>query len=330
MQEIVPIVPVEGNTKTSTEKKPKIVKQCSPSKKWCFTEWLENGDIPLYSSPLEMISSIKSKLSNISHLSFQIEQCPSTQKTHAQGAVIFLNKVRPKSLLSNSCHWEKMRGSWSDNLNYTRKGYTQMYPPYTYPEPPAKYNLKKVVIDELTEWQQDAYKIMEGEPVPRTIHWYYSEKGNLSKSYFCTHVIDNISKRVMIFDDTTKGHVHYAFCGGKDGIELIKKNEYMYPEIVIFDLPRAINEEKVDYKTIESILDQRFLNTKFESKMVRFNQPHVFVFANFRPDTTDKYMSKDRFIICCLDNNEEETQVKITKRIITPQKKKDQDFNISL
>lgn len=189
--------------------------------------------------------------------------------------------------------------------------------PYIFPPPPPKYELKKVMIEELNEWQQDAYNIMKGDPVPRKINWYYSNKGNLNKSYFCTHVLDNIDKKIMIFDDTTKSHVHYAFCGGKDGIEAIKKNEYMFPEIVIFDLPRAITEHDVDYKTIESILDQRFLNTKFESKMVRFNQPHVFVFSNFRPDTTNKYMSNDRFIICCVDEEEpEEYNIRITKRLI--------------
>lgn len=315
MSEIVPTVPVEGNTNSSTVKETKIVKQCSPSKKWCFTEWLKNGDKDNYSSPEDMKSSICSKLSNISHLSVQIEQCPSTGKIHAQGAVIFLSKVRPKTYLSNSCHWEKMKGNWKQNIAYTSKAYTQILPGYTFPAPPPKYELNRVEIKKLQDWQQEAYNIMMGTPIPRKIHWYYSYKGAMEKSYFCTHILDNCEKEVMIFDDTTKGHVHYAFCGGKDGLEKIKNNEYIFPEIVIFDLPRAISENDVDYKTIESILDQRFLNTKFESRMVRFNQPHVFVFANFSPDTNSKYMSADRFIITSLDEPEEQ-MVKIKKRLI--------------
>lgn len=69
---------------------------------------------------------------------------------------------------------------------------------------------------------------------------------------------------------------------------------YNYEQVVIFDLPRA-KEEYVPYDVMESFKNGYFLSTKYECKPVRFNPPHVIIFANFHPDMTK--LSYDRWEI---------------------------------
>jgi hypothetical protein len=46
---------------------------------------------------------------------------------------------------------------------------------------------------------------------------------------------------------------------------------------------------------MENVKDGLFFSTKYESGMVRYNPPHVIVFANVPPDVTK--MSADRWVI---------------------------------
>ena len=54
-------------------------------------------------------------------------------------------------------------------------------------------------------------------------------------------------------------------------------------------------EEYVSYQAIEAIKNGIFYNTKYESKMITYNSPHVIIFANFFPDITK--LSSDRWVI---------------------------------
>ena len=46
-----------------------------------------------------------------------------------------------------------------------------------------------------------------------------------------------------------------------------------------------------------------FFSGKYESGMVRYNKPHVIIFANCRPDI--EKLSKDRWKVKCLISEEE-------------------------
>lgn len=72
------------------------------------------------------------------------------------------------------------------------------------------------------------------------------------------------------------------------------------PDIVIFGYPRS-TEDYISYGALEEIKDGIFFSGKYESRMKIFNPPHVYVFANFRPNEDE--MSKDRWIIKNISNN---------------------------
>lgn len=130
-------------------------------------------------------------------------------------------------------------------------------------------------------WQRNLVDYLSGQPHPRQIMWLYDPIGNTGKSYFSGH-----------FSALDK----YIITGGKNADIYYA---YNYEPLVIFDLPRA-KEDKVCYDVMESFKNGYFLSTKYECKPVRFNVPHVVVFANFMPEMSQ--LSADRWNIKQIKN----------------------------
>lgn len=265
--EVVPIVPTEsGNTITdSGERK---VKQISPSKKWCFT--LNN-----YKS--EDIDEIIKTCSNSSIKYMFQEETGENGTKHLQGFLIFQTKKRPFNAFSNNkIHWEKMRGSIDDNINYCSKTDTRTGNLYQ--------NIKETIktITELKEWQFFLKEKLLKEPDERTINWYWENQGNVGKSafvkYMCVH--------------------HNAYILGSKASDMkfalasMIKNNKIPPKIIFIDVPRE-SMDYLSYAGIEEIKNGCFFSGKFESEMVLMNSPHIVIFANERPD--ERKMSKDRW-----------------------------------
>lgn len=78
-------------------------------------------------------------------------------------------------------------------------------------------------------------------------------------------------------------------------IKYIEKHNGIAPKIILIDLPRTFNKDYLSYSGIEEIKNGMFFNTKFESDMVIFNRPHIFVFSNGHPDVSN--LSLDRWKI---------------------------------
>lgn len=125
-------------------------------------------------------------------------------------------------------------------------------------------------------WQSDLVSYLSGPVDNRKILWFFDSIGNSGKSYFCSNY-SALSK--------------YIITGGKNADIYYA---YNYEKLVLFDLPRA-KEDTVCYDVMEAFKNGYFLSTKYECKPVRFNVPHVVVFANFRPD--ESKLSADRWDI---------------------------------
>lgn len=241
--------------------KPTKSKQPSPAKNWCFT--FNN-----YTD--EDIKILSSSNSSISSYIFGEEVAPTTGTKHLQGYIQFKTKVRPMGMFNDKIHWEKARGSREANINYCGKDgvvYTNM--------PDAK-PLK--VIKELYPWQQDILKIALSEPDDRSVYWIWEEVGNVGKTAFAKYL----------------AHFHGAI--PLEG----KKNDILYcaaefpSNIYIYDIART-NEQYISYDAIEKIKNGFYMCAKYESKPIIRNPPHVFIFANFRPNIDA--LSKDRWRI---------------------------------
>lgn len=138
---------------------------------------------------------------------------------------------------------------------------------------------KKVERELLTPrdgWQRRLFDDLSSAPDTRKIIWIHDEVGNSGKSYFATHYNDKPS---------------YYITGGKSSDIFYG---YKYESVVFFDLAR-MKQDIVQYDVMENFKNGQFYSTKYESKTVKFNVPHVVVFSNFYPDTTK--LSADRWDI---------------------------------
>ena len=124
-------------------------------------------------------------------------------------------------------------------------------------------------------WQSELVAKLSEVPDDRTIHWYYDMEGNKGKSYFAKNYAGS----------------NYYVNGGKSADIFYG---YEYQSVIFFDLAR-MKQDIVQYDVMEAFKNGQFYSTKYESKLVRFNVPHVVVFSNFYPDLGK--LSSDRWNI---------------------------------
>lgn len=258
MSEIVPIVPNSSMKSGNT----KI--QISPSIRWCFT--LNN-----YTS--SDIDTLVIKLTNVAKKWVFEEEQGNSGTPHLQGYVEFKTKIRPLSLnLNNKIHWEKAKKDADTNYSYCTKDNGNIRQ-FGFPKP-----LKLLKEEQLYNWQREIISIIKSEPDDRTIHWYWEPKGKIGKTTFCKYLCA-LFKAVPL-----------------EG----KKNDILYcasmneSNVYIIDLERTMSEF-VPYGAIEKIKNGLYMVGKYESTTILRNSPHVFIFANFQPDTSK--LSDDRWHI---------------------------------
>lgn len=124
-------------------------------------------------------------------------------------------------------------------------------------------------------WQTELVAKLSEIPDSRTINWFFDSEGNKGKSYFARHYSGS----------------NYYVTGGKSADIFYG---YEYQPVIFFDLAR-MKQDIVQYDVMEAFKNGQFYSTKYESKLVRFNVPHVVVFANFYPDVAK--LSADRWNI---------------------------------
>ena len=247
---------------------PTMTKRVAPSKYWVFT-WNNYPDM------------WESMLLAASHVDKYIfgKEVGESGTPHIQGYIEFSKKVRPTTAVGiPAIHWEKRRGTAKEAIEYCTKDGDYVKSDNCRLDRPLR------LITDLRPWQQSIVDIVGQEPDDRTVYWYWDEKGNTGKSALCKLLV---AKHDAII------------CGGKatDMKYLIVKyreKHGVWPELVIFDIPRTILNY-VSYTGIEEIKNGCFASTKYECDMVLMNSPHVLCFANERPN--ESALSSDRWNI---------------------------------
>lgn len=130
-------------------------------------------------------------------------------------------------------------------------------------------------------WQTDLVAILDAVPDRRSVLWYWDAAGGTGKSTFAGGYKPG---ETYVVTGGRHADVYYA---------------YRYQRIVIFDWSRD-SEERFPYGLLESFKNGYFLNTKYVSRTVRFEIPHVIVFSNFHPDMSK--LSYDRWQIKDISN----------------------------
>lgn len=255
----------EGNTNSSPLTP---VKQVSPALRWCFT--LNNYTEEEYSS---IVLQFKPYV-----LKYIIGKEVGEQGTpHLQGFIRFKTKRRPKAITDNKrIHWEKCKGTDSDNYDYCSKDGDFIH--FGWPKP-----IKLITPD--YAWEQDVLEIIKNEPDDRTIYWFWSKEGNVGKTAFCKYL--------------TVKHDAIALSGKgadvRNGIVEYKKAKGDTPRLVVFPIPRSYNSDYLSYESIENIKDMYFYSGKYEGGMICGNSPHLFIFANATPNF--EKLSADRWVV---------------------------------
>lgn len=170
----------------------------------------------------------------------------------------------------------RVQGPWHDKDRYTGKDLLS--------------------IQNLYPWQKAVYDRIETEPDERKIYWIYDPVGCTGKSKFC---------KMMAFLKKAK-----TFPWGRTQDLLHQLVSCKPSKAYLFDLTRTKQNEVSTndlYSTMESIKNGFVLSTKFVTKELYFDPPHVFVFANILPDRTK--MTQDRWVIRTIKNNRLEPYV---------------------
>lgn len=190
-------------------------------------------------------------------------------------------------------HVEKAKGTKKANVRYiyaVDKYWEGGFVEYTKNvEAPHDYNDTKPNFwrnIQLRPFQQDILDIAKSEPCDRTLYWFYEEQGNTGKTVLAEYL--HIFHGAIITGGTSSDMRHAV----SRWQEITGKN----PIIIIVNLARSDRFDISSAKGIESIKDGLFFSGKYESAMVHsFEKPHVFVFANVKPDIT--LFSLDRWQI---------------------------------
>lgn len=192
---------------------------------------------------------------------------------HWQGCISLKHKEYRDTVKNifgyNEVHIEPAR-NWIALKNYCKKDETYIEGPY---------NINSVFLDtpELNkEWQIKLKEELLKKPDPRKIICYIDRKGGAGKTDFCIHMYDKHEANVL----SVGRHTDLAYM-------LVDE-----PKIVLFDIPRSV-EDYISWQIIEQIKNGFVTSGKYESKIKRFNKPHVVVFMNEDPDFNK--LSKDRW-----------------------------------
>lgn len=145
-----------------------------------------------------------------------------------------------------------------------------------------------VIVEPKHKWQTDFIEIVKDKPNRRTVIWIMDTVGNRGKSELTDYLEDTLDRQWCVM-----GEVPNTKDLAENIITELKRGWKCHG--IIFDLTASASEHKGFYDGIECIKNGRITAQKFRGKTVRFDIPHVAVFANFLPDT--RRMKLDRWKI---------------------------------
>ena len=255
------------NSSNSSKGKSGNTKQISPSKHLCFT---------LNNHTNENINRLMDD-SSIEQLSMQ-EETGESGTPHLQGYVKFKTKLRPLSIFKNDfkAHWEKCKHI-KEAIIYTQKSDTRTGKQFVRGLRIVR-PLKCLKEEQLYDWQRGIVELAETEPDDRTINWYWETTGNVGKSAIVRYLV--LKKQALLVSGKSADIKYQIACCKQP------------PNLIIWDIPRAA-KKYINWTAIEEIKNGIFCSSKYESKMVAINPPHIFCFANFEPDLS--IVSEDRW-----------------------------------
>ena len=163
--------------------------------------------------------------------------------------------------------------------------------------------VKKITPVEWRPWQRELL-VYANNPTPRRIIWVVGGKGNEGKSFFQGQIKEQYGKhRVCTMSLTAKS---------SDLLHYMRGCVDIATDIFLFNIPKSVDMENVNYSLLESIKDGEAVSGKYNTMMMTFTTPNVvMVFSNEYPDTTE--FSDDRWMIFKINKDLELEEVTVAK-----------------
>lgn len=194
---------------------------------------------------------------------------------HIQGAFILKAKMRAstiqKEFFLNNAHLPKLK-NWNLAFQYCQKEGNHIE---TNMAIKPKLNILKE--EALYEWQHHLIKILKSEPNDRDILWYWGAQG-CGKTQFIKYCVEAYGAIILNGKPSDM----------KNGIVEYEKKMGIYPTIIFSNIGYDKDLERIHYSGYEDIKDMCFYSGKYEGGMVVGNNPHLIIFANGKPITTNK------------------------------------------
>lgn len=141
----------------------------------------------------------------------------------------------------------------------------------------------------LREWQSQLISDLKLPPNARTITFCVDLAGNAGKTWF-TRYYESVYGRSISLPPGKKADMVFAF------MSMVRADT----KVIFVDAPRSKQGDFIQYDFLEELKNGRVLNTKYESRVIDFQQCHVVVMMNQEPDGTK--LSRDRYDIRRIDN----------------------------
>lgn len=249
------------------------------SRRWCFTynNWNEKG-----------VQLLRDFFTGTNAQYFWGYEIGENGTPHLQGCFKYdnprsFNKL--KKDLPLNIHLEQCK-NWLATINYCSKdGNTET-------NMTKKMNLKEKILEKKYKnvtwknWQKELLGLIEQQPNPRKIYWYWEKNGNVGKSYLCKYI-------ALKFD--------CIMCTGKTQDIFYQLNQWRIKNpdeeqlpICIIDNPRS-EFSHINYAALEELKNGFLYSGKYEGGQVFGLEPHIIIFANSEPDYHK--LSEDRLIV---------------------------------
>jgi hypothetical protein len=210
------------------------------------------------------------------------EEISASDTPHLQGHMIFKDAKKFSTMKNHAnIHWELTKNKYAATKYCTKldtstgkrwiKGFKILETVKDPMEGLTPYPYQKEILD-----------MLEKVPDPRSIYWYWSREGNTGKSTLCKHIC--MTMDALLIGGAT-GHAQYAVAQ--------RHAKGHNTKIILMDIPRIVDIDKISYKTLEEIKNGCFFSVKYESQMILMNPPHIIVFSNKEPIYGN--MSEDRW-----------------------------------
>lgn len=233
---------------------------------------------------------------DVSKYCFQLEctraeNDPKGANYHFQGCFSLKRKVRVSTLCKklNFTRWRGMEISPVHSKTcverYSTKTESRVDVKYTWSDEVEVqlYNGTDLP-DVLLHWQSVLESYIKGVIDDRRILWIYDPVGAGEKSRFCKYM------------DWCYRTVTIGYSSSVDALYTVSKTKNA--RAYLFDLtrtkPKLFSNGDL-YSTLESVKNGHFMNSKYESKVVLMDVPHVVVFSNQLPELES--LSQDRWCI---------------------------------